>query len=480
MAKILCKNCKKMVEDTWTICPGCGKPIAARKPKQNTNTQPKPKIEKPQTTIKKEEKIEPSVTPKPKKRIAKTASAPSGGDMSNLTKSINTAKTKNRHLDFATSSPAVAAATGVARSETSKESFLEDNDTAVEDVSEEPAKQEAVFQKPTVSSEQKQYPATRGLRRPNKNVDEETATNDVVKKENNRPKNSTPLGLPQMELFNIPGAPYPVTYMEQPAGANGAIIKIPYLVTDKGLQPWINTPPVVDGETRPIPETTRNDEESVSDGPDIDMPDALDEPDFDFDPEAEADIPGREDNSPAKDDVPMFDEPDFDEPNFESSEAEPISAEQPKETDSSLFMAPEDEMPSAAHEDEKPAVKTELRKKKTKEEQLDEEDEEAFEKALRVTNKTAEKEEKKKKLKDMLGGKRTEEKIDTSEESSDEEEEESETSFDGFNPNEDHYYDDTPPSYPSDKDHITVDFILRVFGAFALIIFVVIALIYMV
>lgn len=478
MAKILCKNCRKMCEDSWTVCPGCGKPLS-RKSNPNNKPQQKPKTEKSQTIIKKEDVTESSPTLKPKKRIAKTVSAPSGGDMNSFAKSLNTAKPKNKRLDFTAPTPAVATATSVSNDVPIKESFLDDD--TVEDVIEEPVVQKTPPQKTVPAAEQKQYPVARGLRRINKDNEEDASDTEVARDQNEQQKNNTPLGLPQMELFNIPGAPYPVTYMEQPAGANGAMIKIPYLVTDKGLQPWINTPPVVDGETRPIPEVTPNTAEDNAFEPDIEISDTSDEPDFDFDPESEASVPDFEDNSPEEDNVPAFDEPDFDEPNFEAVEAKRPSVDQPKETDSHLFEMPEEDAAPSNPEEEKPVTKPEpKKKKKTKEEQLDEEDEEAFAKALRVTSKSAEKEEKKKKLKDMLDGKKTEEKATENDGPAEEGSEESETSFDGFNPNADHYYDDTPPTYPSDRDHITVDFILRVFGAFALIIFVVVALIYMV
>lgn len=499
MAKILCRNCKKMVEDSWTICPGCGKPIS-HKSNPNNKPQSKPMAEKSQKIIPKEnKKDDTSISPKPvKKRQIKTVSAPSGNEMDDIAKSIHVTKPKNKRLDFAGASSTVATATGSGKTAAKpkaapiKETLLEDDDTLVDDIFDDaPATKASDPEpaKPAASSTKKQYPATRGLRRPHRDEDEETATTDVVEEKEEQPQNNVPLGLPQMELFNIPGAPYPVTYMEQPVGNSGAKIKIPYLVTDKGLQPWVNTPPIVDGETRPLQEAIPTPSTSESEKPDIEMPDMPDDmPDmpeeagFDFDPTADA--PDFEDGAPADEDIPTFDEPNFSTPEPEDVQMEPAKEEK-KETPSLFDMPDEAEDGEQKDTKEEPPVskaKVEPKKKKTKEEQMDDEDEEAFMKALKVTDKKAEKEEKKKNLKAILGKKPDQqEELEAEESSADtNDDEDTETSFDGFNPNEDHYYDDTKPTFQTEKDHITIDFILRVVGAFALVIFVAIALIYMV
>ena len=497
MAKIKCNRCKNLFEESAGICPKCGYVI----PTKSSASKPV-KTQKKKTTS-----TAPSMD-QAAKRTVKSIGAPLDDGMSNLTSNLRSSRPKKASLDFSKSSPAVATATGVRKAAVASStktasvsaSVLNEDtvlDEIIDDSSYKENEKSASKIQTQVATSEKQYPALRGLRRPHldEKVEQTTVIEESVQEQETVEDgqgeatlaNSTPLGLPQLQAVNIPGAPYPVTYIDQPAGENGASIKIPYLVTDKGLQPWVNVPTVVDGDTRPIIETPPETESHTLDGPDIDTPDDM--PEFDFEPEfSDPSEPSFEDSA-----APSFEEPlPFEESEENDAPTPAVTNDvqnQKVEEDSSpasaasdLFTAPNED---GALSEPEPASKEDSleHRSKSKEEQMDEEDEAAFLKALKVTDKKAEKEEKKKKAKDRLFGKREDHEdkanVEDDQENNDDEEM-NETVFDGYNPNSDHYYDDTTPTFQADRDHITLDFVLRIAGVVGVIVFVVIALIYMV
>lgn len=514
--KMRCPKCKHTVADDEIVCSYCSTPI--KRPKQS---QPQPQEIKSKTV---------SSASRPARKIV---NAPSDKSTSKL--SAAATKKKSEQADIKRermSGNGVAAATGAKSARSSRLRDLSEIEKQTHQSTPSPAPERA-------KQETKLVPARQtGLRR-QKQMDEEEIEIDednVVSSLDNPPAAASPreqvtdavnnVAAPAIKAKTVNDAPYPVVMIPM-QGVDGSTVEVPYLSTPTGLIPWIRQPvasvaqqfSIEDAQSRPITERKKRrspapDESDYENEPEDPTEE---EPNFEFEDPSDVDDED-DDRGYAGGYSKDSDEPDFetefdgsseenseeyeDEDDEESDEDEEYGNEYADERNSVFDDYEDSEDDEDEDEDEEPVKPAPKKRKKTKEEIMDEEDEEDFQKALavkkngessqkgfsdgrqsfaeklmsRVSKKKDDDEEEKKKI--VANRKKSkDEEIDEDEE---DDEDELETTFDGFDPNEDHYYDDTEPSYEADKDHITADAVLRVLGAIGLVIIVTICMIYMV
>lgn len=429
-AKRMCPKCGNGCDDTMLVCPKCGMSLTS--------------IHRPES----EKKLQGN------KRTGKVRSfnAPSGE--ANGIKERKNKSTKFEPIEGRSGQQAVASATGSTEKTRRKSSLTPYEENAPESK-----------QKSAPTEEQKRnYPVARGLIK--QHMDEVELD---LPEETKEPSSPTPV--PATETAqNVPATPYPIVYLTMKS-TDGTDVQVPYLNTPNGLVPWITQAPqqmptqiseakrtVEEGNVVPfVPQVkshvSQNDSETKQAEPDSEQ-DSYKEDGSGYDDEYQEDeVPDG-----VSDDKFSYDDSE------DSYEEEP---EYTQDTDEQNALE-QGSVPS--------------RRAQTREEQLDEEDDEAFRKAMKVSSKKSDAapEKGKKSLKDKLP--RVEKKKQESAKKDKEQtnEPETKTVFHGFDPNEDHYYDDRKPVYAAEKDHITKDFILRVVGAFAIVIGLTIAMIYMV
>lgn len=430
-AKRMCPKCGNGCDDTMLVCPKCGMSLSSIH---------RPEIDKRSQGNKKTGKV-------------RSFSAPSGE--AGGTKEHKNKPTRLEPVEGRSGQQAVASATGSMDKTHRKPSLTPYEENAPE-----------VKQKSAPTEEQKRNsPVARGLIRQHMDEVELDLPEETQ-------ESSSPAPVPATETVqNVPAAPYPVVYLTMKS-TDGTDVQVPYLNTPNGLVPWITQAPqqqmpaqmseakrtVEEGNVVPlVPQVKSHVSQNYNETKQA-------EPDSEQDSYKEDgsgyDDGHQEDEAPddVSDDKFSYDDPE------DSYEEEP---EYTQDTDEQNAL-------------EQGPVSSQ--KAQTREEQLDEEDDEAFRKAMKVSSKKSDAapEKGKKSLKDKLPRMEKRKQENTKKDKEQTNEPETKTVFHGFDPNEDHYYDDRKPVYAAEKDHITKDFILRVVGAFAIVIGLTIAMIYMV
>ena len=438
---MLCPNCGKCCDDAMSVCPSCGTRLrSARK-----------------------SSVQHGGATQPQSNKGRSFSAPSDNrhssfDVEHEQRRARTAGTN--HIPR----QAVASATGSSAKAKSKPklSLVADN---VEN------------EKPNTEKKESPRELSTPIKRRYIDRTPEPSTNAEAerKKQNAQPTVTNPAS----EL------PYPIVYLPAKS-ADGSDVQIPYLNTPHGLVPWIatsapqipaqqnvvrNNRPTIDGNASPIDidslDDSNEDDSAENNNAFDDTNDSYEDEELPFEEEQEYD--GNNATVQEDSDDP-FDYTGDEEVNetYESDQYEPEPESEPEPHRQAAFKKRQES-------NHRPL---------TKEEQMDEEDDEAFQQAMKVTVKgSSDHKESKKKSPafrsaiSSKGSGQTKEKDATSKADS---EKEQQTVFDGFDPNADHYYDDVKPAFTAERDHITKDFVIRVVGAIVIVIGLTVAMIYMV
>lgn len=291
------------------------------------------------------------------------------------------------------------------------------------------------------TTEEKKYPVARGLSRPHMGeVEIDTPTQEEHEVTGTQTK-------PQM-MPSVPAAPYPIVYL--PAKSiDGSDVQIPYMNTPNGLVPWIAQQTIPSSPIQSSAQQETVEEENI-------VP---------FDASSIQQNAAEPDESSRQQDDNLQTESDDDPFTYDS--------------DSEVY---ENEDNSAAQDGSDSEEQDNAEQYQSEEDKLDEEDDEAFQKALKVTKHKTQNDAEKDKKVSFKSRIQTKEKktLIKNKETEQSNKPEVKTTFSGFDPNEDHYYDDRKPVYAAEKDHITKDFVLRIVGAIVIVIGLTVAMIYMV